>query len=213
MARKSADEAGPGGAAEPQGGYVPEEITICVDSNVPPRCQFTARQRRILSLVGYDARSVTSRALVAVSSGDAYMATLARRIFKVSDVDMREVADTVARILDRLRALPLACGSCGDEDCNTAGVVAYTEPDLSGVVVCQPRFFAQNLVRQRRTLIHEAGHGAGIDQGRVTQGGAEHYCREDSGVECTDPCGNLFGDLRQNVDAWARFIECAAFSY
>ena len=213
MATKLADEAGPGNTEEPQGGYVPEEITICVDRDVPPRCQFTSRQERLLSLVRYDARSVTSRALLAVSSGDDYMATLARRIFQVSEVDMREVADTVASILDRLRTLPLACGSCGDETCNTAGVAAYTEDDLSGIVVCQPRFFARNLVEQRRTLIHEAAHGAGIDQGRVTQGGAEHYCREDSSVQCLDPCGNLSGDLRQNVDAWARFIECAAFSY
>ena len=27
-----------------------------------------------------------------------------------------------------------------------------------------------------------------------------------------DLCGNLSGDFRQNVDAWARFIECAAFA-
>jgi len=213
MARKAADEASPGSTEQPQVGYVPEEITICLDRNVPPRCHFTSRQERLLSLVRYDARSVTSRALLAVSSGDAYIATLARRIFQVSDVDMQAVADTVASILDKLRTLPLACGSCGDDDCNVAGVVAYTEPDLSGIVICQPRFFAGNLVQQRRTLIHEAGHGAGIDQGRVIQGGAESYCREDSSVECKDPCGNISGDLRQNVDAWARFIECAAFSY
>ena len=213
MARKAADEASPGSTEQPQAGYVPEEITICLDRNVPPRCHFTSRQERLLSVVRYDARSVTSRALLAVSSGDPYMATLARRIFQVSDVDMQAVADTVASILDKLRTLPLACGSCGDDGCNEAGVVAYTEDDLSGIVICQPRFFANNLVQQRRTLIHEAGHGAGIDQGRVKQGRAESYCREDSSVECADPCGNISGDLRQNVDAWARFIECAAFSY
>src|SRR6185295_4232062 len=200
MARKAADETSPGSTQQPQVGYVPEEITICLDRNVPPRCHFTSRQERLLSLVRYDARSVTSRALLAVSSGDPYMATLARRIFQVSDVDMQAIANTVANILDKLRALPLACGSCGDDDCNVAGVVAYTESDLSGIVICQPRFFAGNLVQQRRTLIHEAGHGAGIDQGRVTRGAAETYCREDSSVQCVDPCGNISGDLRQNVD-------------
>ncbi|HKQ51018.1 MAG TPA: hypothetical protein VJT74_01525 [Pyrinomonadaceae bacterium] len=211
MAMKMADEAAPGGTEEPRVGYVPEELDLCVDRNVPPRCRFTPRQERLLSLLRYDARSVASRALLAVSSGDPYMATLARRIFQAPDVDMQQVADTVASILDKLRTLPAACGSCGDDGCNTGGVVAYTEDDLSGIVICQPRFFARNLVQQRRTLIHEAAHGAGIDQGRVKQGASESYCHEDSSVECEDPCGNLSGDLRQNVDAWARFIECAAF--
>ncbi|HKC65844.1 MAG TPA: hypothetical protein VKB86_19530 [Pyrinomonadaceae bacterium] len=195
-----------------QGGYQPEPIDLCVGATGPPKCEFTEHQQRTLLAVRYDARSVAQRALSAISRGDTYMATVAARVFHISDPNMGEIGNTVAGILDRLRDVPLSCGSCTDDTCKEAGTPAYTENDLSHIVICQPRFFAQNLVQQRRTLIHEAAHAFGIDAARAARGDMEHYCHEDSGVECTDPCGNLTGDLRQNVDAWARFIECAAFS-
>ncbi|MBS1910498.1 MAG: hypothetical protein JST22_00805 [Bacteroidetes bacterium] len=208
MAMRSAD-----GGTAPQPGYAPEPIDLCIGSQGPPQCTFTQRQQHVLTAVHYDALAVTSRALMGVSSGDPYMATLARRIFHVQAIDMQMVGNTIASILNRLRSVPITCGSCTDDTCNTAGVNAYTKDDLSGIVVCQPRFFANNLTIQRRTLIHEAAHAAGIDQARVGQGRNEQYCREDPIVSCADPCGNLSGDLRGNVDAWARYIECASFGY
>jgi hypothetical protein len=191
--------------------YDPEPINPCLDTNVPPVCQFTDHQARTLRAVHGDARSVTQRALSAISRGDPYMATMAERVFHISNPDMTQIADTVAGILGRLRSVPHSCGSCADSDCYTPGVLAYTQTDLSNIIICQPRFFSENLVRQRRTLIHEAGHAFRIDAVRVSNNADEHYCNEDKSVECTDPCSNLTGDLRQNVDAWARFIECAAF--
>ena len=191
--------------------YEPEPIDLCTDSSGPPVCQFTEHQQRVLRAVHSDARSVTQRALSAISRGDPYMATMAERVFHITNPDMTQIADTVAGILDKLRNVPHTCGSCSDETCRIPGVPAYTETDLSHIVLCQPRFFSQNLFKQRRTLIHEAGHAFGIDTARFRSGADEHYCHDDSGVECADPCGNLTGDLRQNVDAWARFIECAAF--
>jgi hypothetical protein len=191
--------------------YQPEPIDNCTDQSGPPVCQFTEHQRRTLRAVHGDARSVTQNALSALSRGDPYMATLAARIFQISSPDMTAIADTVAGILDRLRSVPHSCGSCSDDTCKIPGVPAYTATDLSNIVLCQPRFFSQNLIRQRRTLIHEAGHAFGIDAARAKSGADEHYCHDDNDVECNDPCGNLTGDLRKNVDAWARFIECAAF--
>lgn len=191
--------------------YQPEPIDLCDHASGPPVCEFTAHQQRTLRAVNSDARSVTQSALSAISRGDPYMATMASRVFHISSPNMTAIADTVAGILDRLRNVPYTCGSCTDDTCKIAGVPAYTADDLSHIVICQPRFFAQNLVQQRRTLIHEAGHAFAIDAARHASGAGEHYCHEDSGVECGDPCGNLTGDLRQNVDAWARFIECAAF--
>ena len=191
--------------------YQPEPIDLCTDSSGPPVCQFTDYQNATLRAVHGDARSVTQRALSAISRGDPYMATMAERVFHISNPDMTRIADTVAGILDRLRSVPHTCGSCSDETCHIAGIAAYTADDLSHIVLCQPRFFSQNLFKQRRTLIHEAGHAFSIDAARVGSGADEHYCHDDSGVECTEPCGNLTGDLTENVDAWARFIECAAF--
>ena len=193
------------------GEYQPEPIDLCTDTSGPAVCQFTEHQQRTLRAVNSDARSVTQNALSAISRGDPYMARIAERVFHISNPDMARIADVVAGILDRLRNVPYTCGSCSDDTCRTPGVPAYTANDLSHIVICQPRFFAQNLFQQRRTLIHEAGHAFAIDAARAGSGADEHYCHDDSGVECNDPCGNLTGDLRQNVDAWARFIECAAF--
>lgn len=174
----------------------------------PERCEFTPRQQRTLSFVRYAALSMTSQAYANLGRGDPYMSTLAKRIFHVQDPDMDQIAITTSQILDNLRSKPIVCGTCADEDCYTPGVVAHVTPDLSTVVLCQ-RCFQTNVIQMRRTLIHEAGHAAGVDAslGNV----AENYCSENS-QGCVDPCSNLSGDLRQNVDAWARFIECAASS-
>ena len=92
--------------------------------------------------------------------------------------------------------------------------MAYTEDDLSGVIIC-PRFFLQNVTQMRRTMIHEAGHAAGIDAAMVyTDRNPERYCEGSDVVECRDPCSRLAStNLLENVDAWALFTECAAFGY
>ncbi len=174
----------------------------------PERCQFTDRQQNILSTIQYAARSQTAAALTNLSRGDPYMSALAARIFHVSAPKMSEVIATTAKILDKLRSVPLVCGSCADETCYLPDVPAYTADDLSVIVLCLARFFSSGATGMRRTLIHEAGHASGID---FSRGGQERYCDESSAT-CDDPCANLTGDLTHNVDAWARFIECSASS-
>jgi hypothetical protein len=173
----------------------------------PERCQFTDKQQRTVSFTQFAARSITADALMNLSRGDPYMSTLAARIFHIDTPDVGQIRNTTAAILEKLRSTPIVCGTCADESCYQAGVVAHVTDDLSTIVICQ-RFFLTSLTQMRRTMIHEAGHAAGIDSSNT---GPENYC-EETATGCVDPCENLSGDLRQNVDAWARFIECAAVS-
>jgi hypothetical protein len=158
--------------------------------------------------VKYAARSLTAQALQALSRDDPYLATVASRAFHVPDPDMGQVSSIVSGLLDALRSKPVLCGTCSDEDCNRGGVVAHVPTDLSSIILC-PRFFLLDVGEMRRTLIHEAGHAIGIDSSLGNT--PEDYCKEGE-TDCTDPCSNLGNDLRQNVDAWSRFIECAAAS-
>jgi hypothetical protein len=172
------------------------------------RCEFTDRQAHTVSAVKFAARSLTGQALQALGRGDPYMSTVASRAFHISDPDMDQVSVTTAGLLDALRSKPVVCGTCSDADCNQGGVVAHVPPDLSSIILC-PRFFMLSAVEMRRTLIHEAGHAIGIDSSLGDT--REDYCKEGES-DCTDPCSNLGNDLRQNVDAWSRFIECAGAS-
>ena len=101
-----------------------------------------------------------------------------------------------------------SAGTCADEDCNRAGVLAHMTNDLSTVVI--PRFFLVGPGEMRRTPIHEAGHAVGIDASLAAED--ERCCVAAPTIECTDPCRNLSGILDRNVDAWAHYAECAAFS-
>jgi hypothetical protein len=174
----------------------------------PDRCEFTPKQQHALSFVRYAALSLASQALMNLGREDPYMAALAARIFHVQAPDMDKIASTTSQILINLRSKPIVCGSCADEDCYQAGVVAHVSDDLSTVIICQ-RSFQTGPIQMRRTLIHEAGHAAGVDSSLTDV--SEAYCPENS-ESCLDPCSNLTGDLSENVDAWARFIECAAYS-
>jgi hypothetical protein len=193
---------------------VPDQATMdafCIGvqpGQGPTRCEFTNRQAHIVSAMKFAARSLTAQALQVLSRGDPYLSTVASRAFHVADPDMGQVANTTSGLLDALRNKPVLCGTCSDEDCNQGGVVAHVPPDLSSIILC-PRFFLLDAVEMRRTLIHEAGHAIGIDSSLGNT--PEDYCTEGE-TSCTDPCNNLGDDLRQNVDAWARFIECAAAS-
>jgi hypothetical protein len=177
------------------------------------RCEFSDRERRYVSFARYAARSLTARTLMAMSSGDRYMSTLARRIFHISDVNIPVMIATIERILGALRTVPVVCGTCADAVCNRGSVAAYVPDDLGSIVIC-PFFFVNNPNQMRRTMIHEAGHVVGIDDVPTGQAYVHPpYCTESDNAECVDPCRMAGGDLLRNVDAWARFIECAALSY
>jgi len=188
----------------------PADDPFCLNTRPgqgPERCEFTAKQQQTVGFERYAAASLTSQALTNLSRGDPYLTTLAKRVFHAANPDMSQIRSTTSQILDNLRSKPVVCGTCADEDCYTAGVVAHVTDDLSTIVLCQ-RFFQTSIGEMRRTLVHEAGHAAGVGSGGPPP---EMYCAEGS-TGCVDPCSNLSGDLSQNVDAWARFIECAAQS-
>jgi hypothetical protein len=194
---------------EPSREQLKEELCVGVSpGDGPERCEFTPHEMRRLVAMRFAAQGLTSRALMILSRGDPHLTTIARRVFHVQDPDMAAIRDTVSGILEKLINTPIECGTCSDETCHDAAVPAYTMNDLSAIVLCR-RFFRMSLTDMRRTLIHEAGHATGMDLARTTE---ESYCREDHAVECVDPCGNLTGSLLGNVDAWARFIECAGFT-
>lgn len=196
---------------------VPAPIeAMCIDvtpNEGPTRCQFTTMQRIVINAIRRTARNVTSQAMLALGSQDRYVSMLARRIFHLAAVDMPSMTETVRQILGTLANTPLLCGTCADPTCNRGGVTAYTQDDLSSIIIC-PRFFLQNVTRMRRALIHEAGHAAAIDAAMVyTDLNPERYCRGNDVVECGNPCGlQASMNLLENVDAWAIFIECAAYS-
>jgi hypothetical protein len=189
---------------------------LCLGAEVdrgPTRCEFSDRERRYVSFARYAARSVTARALMAISSGDRYVSNLARKIFHISDVNIPVMIATIERILGALRTVPVVCGTCADAVCNRGSVAAYVPDDLGSIIIC-PFFFVNSPSQMRRTMIHEAGHVVGIDDVPAGQDYVHPpYCTESENVECIDPCAMVRGDLLRNVDAWARFIECAAFSY
>lgn len=177
----------------------------------PTRCRFTDRQERRVSLTKRWAWDLASRSALALGSGDLYIVRLARRIFHISRPDVPAMVRILDQIRDALRSTTVECGTCADDICNTGRrtAAAYVPDNFSSIVIC-PFFFTLSLSEMKRTFLHEAGHVVRIDD----RPDYEHppYCTEVDRVECGDPCVGI-SDLLHNVDAWARFIECAAYSY
>ncbi len=177
----------------------------------PTRCSFTDQQERRVRITKRWAWDLASRAALALSSGDQYIVRLTQRIFHISNPNIPSMVRTLDQIRDALWDTPVECGTCADDTCNrvTRTSPAYVPDDLSGIVIC-PFFFVISLSQMKRTFLHEVGHVVRIDD----RPDYEHppYCTESDAVECEDPCAGL-SDLLHNVDAWARFIECAAYSY
>ncbi len=174
----------------------------------PARCQFTRLQRAQVAASLAAARSVASRVLVVLRSNPAQLRGLAERIFHISNPDMAALTATARQILAALGNTPVVCGTCSDPDCNPGSVAAFVPPDLGSIVIC-PFFFEQHPSVMRKTMLHEAGHVARIDD----RPNFIHptRCAESNTINCDDPCENI-PDLLHNVDAWARFMECAALS-
>lgn len=205
-AQRAQTEPEPTPATDPDRERQLEQYCVGAQPGVgPTRRSFTAREQQRLNAIRWAARSTTSRAYGALGWSDRYVGTIMQRVFH-ADVDTRTASGRVAAIRQKLDSIPIEAGTCADEDCYRGGVMAYVTNDLSTMVLC-PRTFTTSPGEIRRTLIHEAGHAAGIDS---SVQGVEEYCRESPSIDCDDPCGNLAGDATTNVDAWAHFIECAA---
>jgi hypothetical protein len=177
----------------------------------PQRQPFTAAQQRRVTMGRYAALSMISRSLMALSSGDEYMLRIARNIFGAGAPGTAALISTITTIRDRLRDATITRGTCHDDNCYAAGVVAHAVPADNEIVLCN-RLFATGISRLIRTLIHEAAHNAGIDATRVAANLDENYCNEEYGLPSSRRCNNI-SDAVNNVDAWAWFIEYAAYSY
>ncbi|HEX8392492.1 MAG TPA: hypothetical protein VF665_09070, partial [Longimicrobium sp.] len=137
------------------------------------------------------------------------------RIFHLAAApDLPGMADTIATIGATLRTTPVLCASCGEPLCQRGDprrpggpVYAVVPDDLRSILIC-PFFFSPETssVFRRRTLLHEAGHAAGIDDAADYR--HPPYC-SDADHDCMDPCP-AGGDTLRNVDAWAWFIQCMA---
>ena len=177
----------------------------------PRRCRFTDRQERIVRIARRWAWNLASRATLALSSGDRYIVGLATRIFHLSRADVPAMVRTLGQIRDALWDTPVECGTCADDTCNTGSrtAAAYVPDDFSNIVTC-PMLFTLSLPQMKRTFLHEAGHLVRIDD----RPDYEHppRCTDVDRVVCRDPCTGI-SDLLHNVDAWARFVECAAYGY
>jgi hypothetical protein len=181
----------------------------------PPSQPFTAHQRGVVQATLWAARSLSAHAGQALSSHDPYMATLAARILHEPQPDLDELASMAVKIHDALANTPTVGGTCANPVCMPSGGGSPLADASEGhdlITIC-PFFFhpSFSLPEQRRTWLHEGGHIAGIDDPPM---GAvyEHppNCPVSTEGNCDDPCPS--GD-KNNVDTWARFLECVAFRY
>lgn len=213
MLRRQQAGEGDGGAEPPMSEARREEMTrrMCLGVEPGPgidTTEFTPRERARVTALRYAAEGILGRAVQALGTGDPHLRRVARRILAVENADLSALAGTLSRILGRLRSVPIQAGTCRDATCNVRAQ-AYVPDAMDRIVIC-PRFFLTSPTQERRTLMHEAGHAAAIDD-------APNYehpdnCAETPSVDCVDPCGGVSGDRTRNVDALARFAECAAFA-
>jgi hypothetical protein len=190
--------------------YKRDILCIGIPEEGPERAPFNDSQLRWLRAVRSSANRVLSRALTAINARDRYIEHLSQSIFQTTSLTWTFLMDTVTAIRDKLDNATFELGTCYDQSCRSPGIVAHALPDSNTIVLCRS-FFLLNTTQMRRTLIHEAAHNAGIDAQRVAAFRPEFYCREDT-TDCSDVCNNLNSPLT-NVDAWAHFIECVAFSF
>lgn len=179
----------------------------------PPTRQFTGPEQARVTATRWAALSLAGRAVQALSSGDRYMATLARRILHDPDPDLDQLAATAAGIHAALANTPVVCGTCTNEVCGHSGGGSPLADADNGIITICPFFFhsSHSLIQQRSTWLHEAGHIAGIDDPPPgTPYNHPGNCPENTVGTCENPCpaGN-----KNNVDNWARFLECASFAY
>ncbi len=133
---------------------------------------------------------------------------MARRFFEVEDLNINALLSIIDSIRDSLDSAPVLCGTCSDATCNNSPA-AYVPDDFSSIVIC-PFFFSLSVGQMTRTFLHEAGHYVKIDD-RPDYVHPQN-CTESDSVDCDEPCSGI-SDRLNNVDVWARFIECAAYSY
>jgi hypothetical protein len=179
----------------------------------PPRCSFSPLQAAQLTAAVAAAGAAVARARLAINGAGHDVAELVHRHFGTPAPEPAEMRSTIESISQALAHTPRACGTCFDSVCNerterrVETPQAYVPEDLATIIIC-PIFFMSSPSQMRRTLIHEAGHAAGIDDQPVYSHARD--CEESTGTRC-DACSSIPGDRRRNVDVWSRFLDCLAF--
>lgn len=171
------------------------------------RCQFSDYQRMFVRVIREHALQRCARAIRAINMPglEGEVKRKAKEYFhldvKLTDKTRRALIRTITSISDSLKATSIECGTCQDEGCNR-GLLAYVPPGRSLMVVCPP-FFMDEIHKVEltpRTLIHEAGHLAGVN----TPSRDEMYCHQGE-ITKDDKCPVV--DAIHNADAWAHFID------
>lgn len=142
-------------------------------------------------------------ALLNIRTGSGYPQRLASSIFN-QRLDLSLIEETILNIRSSLQSANIVAATCQDPECNRLNPLpptAYVDSTNNDLVIC-PRFFRMSPSVMIQTIIHEAGHLAGID--RNTPIGEEEYC---AGKNCLHACTNSANTI-DNVDAWANYIKC-----
>ncbi|HEY6136194.1 MAG TPA: hypothetical protein VI670_00350 [Thermoanaerobaculia bacterium] len=175
----------------------------------PVRRNFSPAELARVTAAASAAQNVIGRARLRFAIGGGDVGRLALRHFGAPELQPNLFDSTTTRIALALRRTPRICGTCFDEGCNERGRThqAYVPNDLGSMVIC-PIFFRSTPAEMRHTLLHEAGHAAGVDD----QPNYSHpaNCAESATLDC-GACAYVAGDRRRNVDVWANFLQCLAF--
>jgi hypothetical protein len=166
------------------------------------------------------AQDLASRAYGNLARHDPYHLTLAQRTF--GNVTAAEVDAGVAAIKNSLAGLDASkdtTGATAEDAGAQLGLIAYSTPSLSKLVLCPGYSSASATARPLAFLMH-AGFKAGVAMQREL--GAE-VCGPEQSFDCAYPCpeGLNLPDEKshvsdnkndKNAGAWAHFISCVGSS-
>ena len=169
---------------------------------VPPACEFTPTQDKMITVAQREASRRVQRALDRISKGGAegrrLAQDLANRVFRG---EPPKVADAVAMLNGVSGFLAgerihFAGRSCGDPECQRTATVAYVKgPGELPIHLCPVAFSDPTALPH--TILHEALHWSGLDADPAT---SEGYCVK---FDCMTPCQD-----KTTADAWAHYLDC-----
>ena len=170
--------------------------------SMPPNCRFTRRQQGLLEAAQSTAAARAQIALARIKAGSEglrFGRTMAAELFdgdKPSHVEVVATLGKVHRLLSGSSA-KFAGHTCGDEECQKAGVLAYVlGPGILPMHIC-PLAFSPSKKNLHHQILHEALHWAGID---VDTTKVEGYCAD---YDCSTPCND-----KHSADAWTHYVDC-----
>ena len=168
------------------------------------RCQFSKAQSNMLRIVKQSAVRTCTSAIAAINmpGNENRVRQIAKDYFhldiKLSEKTKRALIKTIKTISDNLEHATIECRTCQDEHCNR-GLIGFVEPGRTVLTLCPPFFDSTKVHLAPISLLHEAGHLAGVNAPTRD----ELYCHQRATPE--DKCPVV--DAIRNADAWAYFID------